>query len=289
MRSVLETIVDPLALSVCFQPIFKIKGGAKHIDSVEALIRGPRGTNFARADILFDYVRRKRAEAAVDRSCFVAICNAASALPADVRVNVNVHAATLGHGPGFVEFFKHQAKKQSLNLDRITLEIVEHAPTCNVPQLTDSIIELRDAGVRIALDDVGLGQSNYRMMLDCHPQYFKLDAYFVRGLSVDLKRRAVVESLVALAKTLESAVVAEGASSEDDLAQLAKLGVDLVQANILCPAMPLEELRKLGHLPNPSVVTMPPVSVPRDQGFRVVGQQRMRLSAAAGAEELFYT
>lgn len=287
MKSILETIVDPLALSVCFQPIFEIREGAKRVDSVEALIRGPRGTRFTRADILFDYVRRKRAEAAVDRSCFAAICNAVSSLPLDMRVNINVHAVTLGQNCGFVEFFKRRAKEHSLRLDRFTLEIVEHAPTCNVPQLTDSIIELRDAGVRIALDDVGLGQSNYRMMLDCHPQYFKLDAYFVRGLALDSKRRAVVESLVTLAETLESAVVAEGASSEDDLSHLAKLGVDLVQANILCPAMPMEELQRLGFLPWSQVFNPPPSFATKKHDAHIVEQHRMQLSAAAG--QSFYT
>jgi EAL domain-containing protein (putative c-di-GMP-specific phosphodiesterase class I) len=198
-----------------------------------------------------------------------------------------VHAATLGRGPGFVEFFKHHAKERSLRLDRFTLEIVEHAPTCNVPQLTDSIVELRDSGVRIALDDVGLGQSNYRMMLDCHPQYFKLDAYFVRGLSTDSKRRAVVESLVALAETLESAVVAEGASSEAELSELTKLGVDLVQANILCPAMPLEELQRIGYLTSSAIAQAPLEAAVGGQSRRVADQQRMRLSRAASHS--FYT
>jgi EAL domain-containing protein (putative c-di-GMP-specific phosphodiesterase class I) len=246
-KSILETILDPRALSVCFQPIFRIEGGTKRVDSVEALIRGPRETKFARADILFDYVRRKKAEAAVDESCLTAICAAATALPVDLRINVNVHASTLGHSAGFVDLFRRQVQKQSLELKRFTLEIVEHAPTCNIPELTNNIAELRGAGVRIALDDVGLGQSNYRMMLDCNPEYFKLDAYFVRGLSTDSKRRAVVESLVTLAQALESSVVAEGPTSED-LAPLAELGVDLVQANVLCPAMPLGELLNTGYL-----------------------------------------
>jgi EAL domain-containing protein (putative c-di-GMP-specific phosphodiesterase class I) len=282
MKSILETVIDPLALSVCFQPIFDISGGAKRIDSLEALIRGPRGTRFSRADVLFDYVRRKRAEAAVDRSCLAAICHAVSSLPLDMRVNINVHAVTLGQNSGFVEFLKRHVKEQSLRLDRFTLEIVEHAPTCNVPQLTDSIIELRDSGVRIALDDVGLGQSNYRMMLDCHPQYFKLDAYFVRGLAVDSKRRAVVESLVALAETLDSAVVAEGASSEEDLVQLAKMDVDLVQANILCPAMPLEELQRLGHLPGLQVFNKQSGAATKEHNAPVIERHRTRPSGAAG-------
>jgi EAL domain-containing protein (putative c-di-GMP-specific phosphodiesterase class I) len=99
---------------------------------------------------------------------------------------------------------------------------------------------------------VGLGQSNYRMMLDCHPEYFKLDAYFVHGLSTDSKRRAVVESLVTLAKALESAVVAEGVDSNDDLLRLQAMGVDFVQANLLCAAIPLDELLATGYLNDPS-------------------------------------
>lgn len=245
--TILETILDPRALSVCFQPIFRRRGKDQSVDSVEALVRGPRDTKFARADILFDYVRRKRAELAVDQSCLTAICNAAMGLPENLRININVHASTLGQRSGFVEFFSQQAKKRGFPLERFTLEIVEHAPTCNIPQLAGSIADLRAAGVRIALDDVGLGQSNYRMMLDCHPNYFKLDAYFVRGVSDDPKRRAVVESLVALAKALESEVVAEGACQED-LPLLEASGVTLVQANILCPALPLEKLQEAGHL-----------------------------------------
>jgi EAL domain-containing protein (putative c-di-GMP-specific phosphodiesterase class I) len=259
-NTILDTILRPRGLSVCFQPIFRVKDSARQVDSVEALVRGPRNTNFARADILFDYVRRKKAEAVVDQACFIAICNAAMKLPRDLRLNVNVHASTLGQRAGVVDFFRQQAKKRSLSLERFTLEIVEYAPTCNLPELAKCLSELRASGVRIALDDVGLGQSNYRMILDCNPDYFKLDAYFVRGLGEDSKRRAVVESLVALAKALGSAVVAEGPSSEEDLERLSALGVELIQANILCPAIPLEELQKTGYLGDPQASTESMVS-----------------------------
>jgi len=247
-KSILETILEPGALSVVFQPIFDIRDGIRRVDSVEALVRGPRGTHFTRADILFDYVRRKKAEASVDQRCLITICDAMTCLPEDVRVNVNVHASTLGQSPAFVDYFRRYTKKCSLQPHRFTIEIVEHAPTCNASQLTNSIAQLREYGSRIALDDVGLGQSNYRMMLDCHPDYFKLDAYFVRDLSRDTKRRAVVESLVTLARALNSAVVAEAVSNQEDLFYLAKLGVHLVQANMLCAAQTIEELQKMGHL-----------------------------------------
>src|SRR3984957_11116410 len=226
-KTLLDNILDPHKLSVRFQPIFHIGDSEHRVHSVEALIRGPRGTLFESALMLFDYVRRKRAERAVDQSCLAAIFAEAAHLPPDLRINVNVHAATLGQSPGFVEAFRRRAKRHSLALDRFTVEIVEYAPMCDIPELSRTIDSLRNAGVQIALDDVGLGQSNYRMMLDCHPEYFKLDAYFVRDLSADSKRRAVVRSLAALAEALDSAVVAEGATSADDLLQLEEMGVPL--------------------------------------------------------------
>jgi EAL domain-containing protein (putative c-di-GMP-specific phosphodiesterase class I) len=254
-KSLLERILDPEQLSVRFQPIFRICDGENQLHSVEGLIRGPRGTHFESAQMLFDYVHRKKEEKAVDHSCLAAICMEAAKLPRDLRINVNVHAATLGQQPGFVESFRRRAHKHSLALDRFTVEIVEYAPSCDIPELLHTIAALRNAGVRIALDDVGLGQSNYRMMLDCYPEYFKLDSYFVRGLRNDSKRRAVVESVVTFGRALHSAVVAEAVESMEDIIILADMGVEFVQCNLLCPAIPLEELLASGHLSRPSAAT----------------------------------
>jgi EAL domain-containing protein (putative c-di-GMP-specific phosphodiesterase class I) len=256
-KTLLETITDPRNLSVRFQPIFRIADAENRIHSVEGLIRGPRGTHFESAPVLFDYVRRKHAERDVDHSCLAAICAEAVHLPPEFRINVNVHAATLGQHAGFVESFRRLTKKHGLSLDRFTVEIVEYAPTCDVPELARTIAGLRDARVRIALDDVGLGQSNYRMMLDCHPEYFKLDAYFVRGLKDDSKRCAVVESVVAFGKALQSSVVAEGAESMEDIARLAEMGVEFVQCNALCPAVTLEELLGVGNVRRAVPVLVP--------------------------------
>ncbi|MGA9355023.1 MAG: EAL domain-containing protein [Terriglobales bacterium] len=286
-KSILETILEPSELHVVFQPIFRIEGQSRSVDSVEALIRGPRGTNFERADILFDYVRRKKAEAAVDQSCIAAICDAAELLPTGVRINVNVHASTLGHNMGFADFLRRQVQKHALALERFTVELVEYAPTCNIPELMNNLTRLRDWGVRIALDDVGAGQSNYRMMLDCHPDYFKLDAYFVRDLGTDPKRCAVVESVVALANALDSLVVAEGVPSNEDLSHLEAIGVELAQANLLCPAISLKQLLATDFFCDPAFGT-PPTDVTAVHNSHGVEREHAFAKAAA-ASQSFYT
>jgi EAL domain-containing protein (putative c-di-GMP-specific phosphodiesterase class I) len=243
ISSLLNTILNqPRALSVRFQPICEITSGVRRVHSLEGLIRGPKGTNFEQADILFDYVRRKRAEAAVDRRCIATICKEAAELPYDFRINLNVHACTLGHSPDFVDFFRRQVHHLGLPLERFTLEIVEHSPSLNIPGLIRALQALRDLGVRIALDDVGLGTSNYRLILDCRPDYFKLDAFFVQGVSHDPYRRAVVKSIMCLAEEMKGVVVAEGASSNEDLATLSQMGIKLFQAHLVCPPMTSLEL-----------------------------------------------
>ena len=271
-KTLLEAILDPYRLSVRFQPIFHMSLSGRRIDSLEALIRGPLGTKFERADVLFDYVHRKRAEAAVDRSCIVAIFDALAEVPAHFRINVNAHASTLGKNLGFADFLCNEAQKRSLALERFTVEVVEHAPSYNSPELLRSIRALRDAGMRIALDDVGLGLSNYRMMLDCHPDYFKLDAYFVRGLAGDSDRCAVVQSVVSLAQAMGGCVVAEGAESRHDLTMLSRMAVELFQANLLCSAMSIEELRFAGHLgpSEPALKTQEPAQITDDSEQRSV-------------------
>ncbi|MGE5327006.1 MAG: hypothetical protein ACM3NO_08195, partial [Deltaproteobacteria bacterium] len=69
-------------------------------------MRGPKGTSVERADVLFAYVRLKRAETAVDRACMRAAMDFASALPGEPRISVNVHASTLGRDTGFVAYLK---------------------------------------------------------------------------------------------------------------------------------------------------------------------------------------
>ena len=62
-----DLILAPEGLHTMFQPVFEIRKGRRTLFSVEALTRGPRGSGAERPDVLFDFVRRKRGEVAVDR------------------------------------------------------------------------------------------------------------------------------------------------------------------------------------------------------------------------------
>jgi EAL domain-containing protein (putative c-di-GMP-specific phosphodiesterase class I) len=229
-------------LSVRFQPIVERRDGGWELRGVESLVRGPVGTNLEPAEILFDYVRRKRAEARVDRACVAAVFAEARHLPSGLAVSVNVHAATITRDPDFVGHLLESAAGAGIGCGDVTIEIVEHAPRWAGPELASALAAVRDAGIRVALDDVGLGQSNLRMVVDCRPDWLKVDGYFVRGAHSDGYRRAVLASVVTLARSIGASVVAEGVEEEADLETALALGVTLFQGFLFSRAIPAREL-----------------------------------------------
>jgi EAL domain-containing protein (putative c-di-GMP-specific phosphodiesterase class I) len=246
MRTLLDQILEPGALRLVFQPIVSIRGGAPRLRGLEALTRGPRGTNLEPPDLLFDFVRRKRAECEVDRHCVELVFGAIVGLPEHFHISVNVHASTLARDPDFPSFLLASARENNVALDRITVEIVEHAPPWDSDSFLSGLEAIRGSGPKIALDDVGLGHSNYKMILDCRPNFFKIDRYFVHGVEADPHRRMVVESVTDLAHRFGGEVVAEGVEQALEVKALETSGVDLVQGFYFSPARPLADLKADG-------------------------------------------
>jgi EAL domain-containing protein (putative c-di-GMP-specific phosphodiesterase class I) len=246
--TLLDTILEPGRLSVAFQPIFEVSSDPPALFGLECLIRGPRGTNAERPNVLFEYVRRKRAEAPTDRACVATALAQAGSLPARPRLSLNVHASTLGRDPGFPAFFLEQADGAKIAPERLVVEIVEHSPPLDVPGFRRALEELRDAGVTIALDDVGLGQSNYKMILDVRPQIYKLDRYLVSGAWSDPYRQVILDSLARMVRRLEARAVAEGVETEQELVAVEAAGIDLIQGFLFARPLSAHELVASGHL-----------------------------------------
>ncbi len=228
-RCLIDRLLEPGALSVRFQPVYEVHGSAMRRHYVEALIRGPEGTSVEQPEILFEYARKKNCEAELDRACVAAILHAARALPEETRLGINVHASTLAMDPEFLTFLSDVASQTGTDVERLVVEIVEHAPPWDVSAFRTALEGLRDIGARVALDDVGLGQSNFMMILECRPSYMKIDRYFVRGARADFYRQAVLACVAQLAKPFSAQVVAEGVETEADLAAVRAAGIDLVQ------------------------------------------------------------
>ena len=256
--TLLDALLEPGRLSVVFQPIFEVGVTPPQLHGLECLIRGPRGTNAEQPNVLFEYVRRKRAEAAVDRACVATALAEAALLPGLPRLSLNVHASTLGRDAGFHDFLLARAAEAGIAPGRLVVEIVEHAPPLDVPSFRRALTDLRTSGLAIALDDVGLGQSNYKMILDVRPEIYKLDRYLVSGAWSDPYRQVILDSLARMVRRLEARAVAEGVESRHELVAVQAAGIDLVQGFLLARPLPREEIVASGCLAG----RMPVVAAP---------------------------
>jgi EAL domain-containing protein (putative c-di-GMP-specific phosphodiesterase class I) len=234
--------LDAAQLSMAFQPVYDISKGPgeqRQIDHFEALMRGPAGTNLESPAIFFDLVRREKAEPKVDRSCVTRALEVAARVPA---LSINVHAGTLERDTEFAAFLADAAHSAGLPLSRLVLEITGHAPEWDGKGLRRALSDLRRQGARIALDDVGTGTMSYRMMLNCRPDYFKLDRFITQGANLDRTRQAIIASVVTLAGGFGSKVIAVGIEFEADLDVMGSLGIELVQGFWLGKPVAADEL-----------------------------------------------
>jgi EAL domain-containing protein (putative c-di-GMP-specific phosphodiesterase class I) len=241
--SLLERILEPNGLTVVFQPMFQLKAEGWRLHALEALTRGPAGTNMENAAVLFEYVRRKREESLVDRECLTRALRTAKELRGEPRLTVNVHASTLGRDQGFVQFLADALDQNGIAAPRLVVEIVEHSPFWDGRSFTLALDGLRELGVAIALDDVGLGNSNYRMVLECRPDYFKVDRYLVCHSASDFYRRALLRSITDLAASFGAFAVAEGVDAHEDLEAVLSEGYRLVQGFLLSTPQTVAALR----------------------------------------------
>ena len=128
-------------------------------------------------------------------------------------------------------------------LERIVVEMTEHAPVGDYDGLNTALQPLRDAGARVAVDDAGAGFASLRHILLLAPDIIKLDISLTRGIDSDRSRRALSYALVAFARETQTTIVAEGIETEAELRALRDIGVTHGQGFLLARPMtpPIDE------------------------------------------------
>lgn len=242
MRGVLERIQGPGAIRIEFQPIVKVQPGHVELYAVEALARGPRGTSVERPEVLFEYARRKGVEADIDLICITEAFEAYSTLPERPLLSINVHGSTLAGVDHFSDRILSAAKAYKIPADCLMFEVLEYRAPWAIETFLTTLEMLREAGVRIAVDDLGVGASNYQMIVDCRPDCLKIDRHVVQGCSEDRWRMAVLESIAMLSRACGAMPIAEGVETEADIETLLGLGIDTVQGWLYARSMPPEDL-----------------------------------------------
>lgn len=121
------------------------------------------------------------------------------------------------------------SEKTELRPNQIVFEITESEKVNDTEQLLNIIGFYRDAGFRIALDDLGAGYSSLNLLTELKPDFIKLDMQLVRDVGSDPYKSRIAAKLLDLAGSLEVASVAEGVETPEEWRWLQENGVDYIQ------------------------------------------------------------
>jgi len=128
---------------------------------------------------------------------------------------------------------------------RLLLEISEHETVKEHERLVSALAPLRAKGVRVAIDDAGVGYSSFRHIVRLSPEVIKLDLRLTRDIDHDPARRALAAALIRYAREAEAEIVAEGVETQAELDTLLALGIPKAQGYFFGRPMPLEAASRL--------------------------------------------
>lgn len=125
---------------------------------------------------------------------------------------------------------------------RICLEVTETAVVTNVADATDFIEQVRELGVRVALDDFGSGASSFGYLKSLPVDILKIDGQFIQNVIENPLDTAAVRCFVDIARVTNLQTVAECVESQEVLDYLAEIGVDSAQGFYMHRPEPLQQV-----------------------------------------------
>ena len=158
-------------------------------------------------------------------------------------ITVNVSSRQLMQ-QNFLRVVEQAVYDAGLKPSDLRLEITETALMDSPTLAAEVLRDLRNLGVKIYLDDFGTGYSSLSHLHKLPVDALKIDRSFVKSLLLP-DRPAIVESILALARTLGTSVVAEGIESDGQAKELSRLGCTHAQGYLFSRPLPTAAVEKL--------------------------------------------
>ena len=156
----------------------------------------------------------------------------------NMQFSVNITKDDLTEGY-LSDMLNDMVQTYKLSKEQITLEVLEEISVFGSNNVIEGLLQLKDEGYKIALDDFGSENASFSRMLDLKIDILKIDAMFIKNIDTDKNSRLIVEGIVYMAKLFNYDVVAEYVHSKEVLEVLKSLGIKYSQGYYFNP--PLEK------------------------------------------------
>jgi len=155
-------------------------------------------------------------------------CLDAAKWPDPHFVSVNLSPAQFRDGD-VAETVAQVLNETKLRPERLELEITENLLINDTDEVLSKLNRLRELGVAIAMDDFGTGYSSLSYLARFPFSKIKIDRQFIRNMTRDPAMKAIVKTIIALGKSLDVIITAEGVETEEQAAMLREFGCQQVQ------------------------------------------------------------
>jgi EAL domain-containing protein (putative c-di-GMP-specific phosphodiesterase class I) len=235
-------------LCLHYQPIYEMESGA--LAAVEALLRWQHPTRglLAPAEFLHIAESPDLVDPVGDWVLNAAIAQAQAWSRAmgdrAPKIWVNISCEQLGN-EHLVGVVASALSRSGLAASSIGIEVTERQLIRQDDEAVADLEALRDLGVSLAVDDFGTGYASLDYLRRFTFDEIKIDRSFVSGLGQDPTDTAVTSSIIALGRSLNLAVVAEGVETQDQHDQLRELGCAMAQGYLMHRPAPPDAIRDL--------------------------------------------
>jgi EAL domain-containing protein (putative c-di-GMP-specific phosphodiesterase class I) len=208
-------------LWTAFQPI--VSWQDRKVFGYEALLRSDEPT-FANPGKFLEAAEQLGKVHELGRSVRTKVADAASQVPVETALFVNLHSADLND-----EHLRDPYSALSRVAHRVVLEVTERASLDSVRDAPLKVKALKGMGFRIAVDDLGTGYAGLTSFTSLEPDIVKIDMSLIRGIDAQPKKQSIVRSMKNLCDDLGMLVVAEGVETPAERDTLLGLGYNLLQ------------------------------------------------------------
>ena len=169
---------------------------------------------------------------------------AQNALTRDLVLAVNVSARQF-HQVRFATEVQETVKHHAINPKRLKLELTEGILVENIEETLKTMNALSEIGVKISLDDFGTGYSSLQYLKLLPIEQLKIDQSFIRDICTDSNDKAIVRTIIAMAKSMGLNVIAEGVETEAQRELLFDEGCRHFQGYLFGRPIPVEQFEAL--------------------------------------------
>ncbi|GAB3666109.1 sensor domain-containing protein [Ramlibacter alkalitolerans] len=160
---------------------------------------------------------------------------------AHLSIAVNVSVRQFRH-PDFIDEVMSCVRRAGVPPGKLKLELTESLLADNLESVIAKMRNLKEMGVRLSVDDFGIGYSSLSYLKRLPIDELKIDRGFVKDILTDGNDAAIAGTIIGLCRNLGLDVIAEGVETEEQRQFLARQGCHRYQGYLFCKPLPIEEL-----------------------------------------------